>query len=51
MKLSIQKKIIAKHILTDISRVKDNQAMKCCQPIEYNKKLFFFKHHAENEAE
>ena len=51
MKLSIQKKVIAKHILTDISRGKDNQAMKFCQSIEYNNKLFFFKHHAENQAE
>ena len=38
------------HILSNISRSKDNQTMKLGQVIEYNKRIFFFKDQAENEA-
>ena len=41
---------IAIHILPNISQSKDNQAMKFGQLLEYNKKYFFFKNYAENEA-
>ena len=39
------------HVLPNISRGKSNQAMKFGQSIEYNKRKFFFKNHAQNEAE
>ena len=38
-------------ILPNSSRSKNNLAMKYGQIIEYNKKRFFFKNHAENETE
>ena len=37
-------------MLGNISRSKDKQAMKFDQVIEYNKRNFFFKNHAEIEA-
>ena len=42
--------MITIHILPNISRNKDNQAMKFGQFIEYNKKIFFFKNHTENKS-
>ena len=39
------------HILPNISRSKGNQTMKFGQSTEYNKRKFFFKNHAQNEAE
>ena len=42
---------IAVHILPNISRSKDIQAMKLGQLIEYIKKnIFFFKSYAQNNA-
>ena len=38
------------HILPNISRSKRNQTLKYGQIKEHNKKIFFFKNHAENEA-
>ena len=38
-------------ILSNISRSKSSYTMKFGQPIEYNKKKFFFKNEAQNEAE
>ena len=35
-------------MLHNISRSKDSQTMKFGQSIEYNKKMFFFRNHAEN---
>ena len=40
-----------KYTYSNISRSKSSQAMKFGQVIEYNKTDFFFKKHAENEAE
>ena len=37
-------------ILPNISRSKDNQAMKFGQLIEYNKRNSFFKSYKENKA-
>ena len=37
-------------ILNNILRSKGNQAMNFGQVIEYNKKIFSFKNHSENEA-
>ena len=37
-------------ILNNIFRSKGNQAIKFGQVIEYNKKIFSFKNHSENEA-
>ena len=37
-------------VCPNISRSKGNQAMEFGQVIEYNKKTFFFKNHAENEV-
>ena len=37
------------HILPNISRSTGNQAMKFGQLLEYSKKKFFFKNHAEND--
>ena len=42
--------IITIHILTNTSKSKRNQAMKFGQSIEYNRRNFFFKNHAKNEA-
>ena len=39
-----------KNMLPYISRSKGNQTMKFGQLIEYNKIIFFFNNHAENEA-
>ena len=39
------------HILPSISRSKSNQTLKFGQSIEYNKRNFFFKNHAQNMAE
>ena len=41
---------IAINILSNISQRKSNQTMKFGQLIEYNKRIFFFKNYAENEA-
>ena len=41
---------IAIHILPNISKSKGNQTMKFGQLIEYNKRIFFFKNYADNEA-
>ena len=38
------------HILPNTSQSKDNQAMKFCQLMEYNKRNIFFKKHGKNEA-
>ena len=43
-------KTVAVHILPNISRSKSNQTIEFVQLIEYNKRLIFFKNHAENEA-
>ena len=43
-------KTIEIHILPNISQNKDNQTMKFGQLIEYKKKIFLKKIHAENEA-
>ena len=40
---------IAMHLLTNVSRIKDNQAIKFGQVIEYNKTKFFFRNDTENE--
>ena len=45
-----EQQIITIYILPNISRSKDNHRMKFDQAIEYNKKIFFFKNHAENET-
>ena len=37
-------------ILPNISQSKGNQTMKLGQAIEYNKRIFFFKNHAQNKA-
>ena len=37
-------------MLHNISRSKDSQTMKFGHSIEYNKKMFFFRNHAENVA-
>ena len=39
------------HIPISHTQSKSSQAMKFGQAIEYNKTIFFFKKHAENEAE
>ena len=39
------------NILPNISRSKDNQTMIFGQSIEYNKRKFFLKNHAQSEAE
>ena len=44
------KQTITINILPDISKSKENQAMKFCQLIEYKGRYIFFKNHAENEA-
>ena len=44
-----EQQIITIQILTNISRRKENQAMKFGQLIEYVRNIFF-KNHAENEA-
>ena len=41
--------IITIHILPNMSRSKDNQAMKFSQVIEDNKRNIFSKYHAGNE--
>ena len=41
---------IAIHILLNISQSKGNQTMKFGELLEYNKRIFFFKNYAENEA-
>ena len=38
------------HILPNISRSKGNETMKFGQLIEYKKRNFFLKNHAEKEA-
>ena len=40
---------ITTHILSKTYRCKDNKTMTFRQLIEYNKKMFFFKYHAQNE--
>ena len=42
---------IAIHILPNISQSKGNQTMKFDQLIEYDRRDYFFKNYAENEAE
>ena len=44
------KQIITIHILPNISRSKDNKAMKFGKLIEYNVRNTFFKKYAENET-
>ena len=44
------RQVISIHILSNISRGKDSQAIKFGQLIEYNVWKIFFKNHAENEA-
>ena len=44
------RQVISIHILSNISRGKDNQAIKFGQLIEYNVGKIFFKNHAEDEA-
>ena len=41
---------MAIHILSNITRSKDNQTMKLGQVIEYGKELFFFRNITENQA-
>ena len=41
---------MAIHILPNISRSKDNQAMKFIQLIKYSMRNIFFKNHGENEV-
>ena len=38
------------HILLNISQIKGNQTVKSIRLIKYNKSIFFFKNHAENET-
>ena len=45
------KQTITIHILHTISKSKSNQTMKFGDLREYKAKIFFFKNHAENEAE
>ena len=45
------KQIVAKHILTNISRRKGNQAMIFGQFIERNMRIFFLKIHTQNAIE
>ena len=45
----VQKKF-AVHTLPNISRGKSNQPMKFGKIIKYNKKIIFFRNHAENVA-
>ena len=42
--------IITIHILSNILRSKDNEAIKSGQLIECNVRIFFFKNHAKTEA-
>ena len=42
------KQTIAIHTLSNISRIKDNQAMKFGQLIEYDMKNTFLKNHTQN---
>ena len=42
---------ISTHILPNISRSKSNQTMEFGQSKEYNKRKFFFKNHAQIDAE
>ena len=51
MTSSTGKQIITIHLLSYISRSKDNQTMKFNQLIEWNKAGIFLKNHVENEAE
>ena len=46
-----EQQIITIHTLPNISRSKCNQVIKFNRLTEYNVKIFFFKNHAENEAE
>ena len=48
MKSQTGQQIIIIHTLLNISRRKDNQAMRFSQVIKYNKEFFFFKIHGEN---
>ena len=43
--------IISIYILTNISRSKDNQAIKFDKLIEYNVRTFFLKNHTQNAVE
>ena len=42
--------VIAIHILSNISKSKDNQTKQFGQLIEYDKIILFFKNYAENES-
>ena len=42
--------LIEIHILPNISQSRGNQTMEFGQLIEYNKRNFFFKNYAKNEA-
>ena len=46
-----RKKIVAIHVLPNISKIKGNQTMKFGQFIEYNIRSIFLQNHAENEKE
>ena len=46
-----EKQTITIHILHTISKSKSNHTMKFGDLREYKAKKFFFKNHAENEAE
>ena len=50
MTSQIRIQIITIHMFPNISRSKDNHAMKFCQLIKYNG-IFSSKNHAENEPE
>ena len=50
MKSQLGLQTIAIHLLPNISKSKDKQTMKLDQLREYNKKIFFFKNYAKNEA-
>ena len=43
--------VIVIYILSNISRSKDNQAMKYGQLIEYNMRNFFLENHTQNVVE
>ena len=51
MTSQIRIQIITIHMFPNISRSKDNHAMRFCQLIKYNKGYFSSKNHAENEPE
>ena len=50
MTSQLGKQTIAIHILSNISKSKDNRTMKFSPLIKYNLRNIFFNNHAENET-